>query len=235
MNRETRDALIPRQGAVVFHSPVTDLDGLPEELERHSYRCSTRELGMGNPDNRALFDRLREETGHRTLPQVFIDGAFVGGIGETRAWLRAHVEWGPRGVLLLGYAGLIPFLAGVVLIALGERGVGAELLAGYAAVILAFVGAVHWGLALGQSERRWRYYAISVVPALLAWGALLLPPTPSLGVLAAGLAGWRLWEYLADGLAFPHWFARLRDHLTFGASALVIIGALLLAVPVVPL
>jgi glutaredoxin/chromate transport protein ChrA len=219
---------------VVFHSPVTDLDGLPEELERQGYRCSTRELGMGNPDNRALFDRLREETGHRTLPQVFIDGRFVGGLGESRAWLRANVESGPRGALLLGYAGLIPFLAGAVLIAVGEHDFGATLLAGYAAVILSFVGAVHWGLALGQGERRWRHYGTSVVPALIAWAALLLPPTPSLGVLAAGLAGWRLWEYLADVPAFPQWFARLRDHLTFGASALVMIGALLLAIPVAP-
>ena len=234
MNSEIMQNRVPDKGAVVFHSPVTDLDGLPEELQRQGYDCSSRELGMGNPDNRALFDELREQTGHRTLPQVFIDGAFVGGLGETRAWLRAHGDSGPRGALVLGYAGLLPFIAGVVLIAMGLRSTGASWLTGYAAVILSFIGAVHWGLALGQGERRWRHYAASVVPALVAWGALLLPPTPSLGVLAAGLVGWRVQEYLADVPSFPAWFARLRDHLTFGASALVLIGALLLAVPAPP-
>ncbi|MEZ5476701.1 MAG: DUF3429 domain-containing protein [Thiolinea sp.] len=53
-------------------------------------------------------------------------------------------------------------------------------LAGYAAVILSFLGAVHWGVVLGQQDwlketeiRRMLNY--SVVPALLAWLALLLP------------------------------------------------------------
>ena len=234
MHASSLDDLISATGAVVFHSPVTDLDALPQELERCGYSCRTVELGMGNPDNRALFDTLRERTGHRTLPQVFIDGEFVGGLGGCRVWLRCHLRSGPSGALVLGYAGLLPFLAGVVLIAAGTRAHGSQLLTAYAAVILAFVGAIHWGLALGHGDRRWRHYGASVLPALVAWLALLLPPAVALGVLAAGLAGWRLWEYLADVPSYPAWFARLRDHLTLGASVLVLLGMLQLAVPVWP-
>lgn len=234
MPSSSLDNLISATGAVVFHSPVTDLDGLPDEIEDHGYACHLLELGMGSAENRALFEDLRERTGQRTLPQVFIHGSFVGGIGATRHWLHTRERPGPTGALSLGYGGLLPFLLGVVLIALGYRAVGADVLAAYGAVILSFVGAVHWGLALGHDEQRWRHYASSVVPALVAWLALLLPPVPSLGVLAAGLAGWRFWECLADPPAFPAWFARLRDHLTLGASVALLLGMFVLAIPVAP-
>jgi hypothetical protein len=50
----------------------------------------------------------------------------------------------------------------------------------YGAVILSFVGAQHWGLAmalpgLDEAERTHRF-VWSVGPCLLAWPALVLPP-----------------------------------------------------------
>jgi hypothetical protein len=62
----------------------------------------------------------------------------------------------------------------------------------YGAVILGFLGAVHWGLALAVTEAggtSGRLF-LGVLPALLGWGALLmnlsLPPEAGLGVLTAG-------------------------------------------------
>ena len=58
----------------------------------------------------------------------------------------------------LGYGGVIPFVvlafslvAGVDLSAYGLADATAKLLA-YAAVIVSFIGAVHWGVALGISS-----------------------------------------------------------------------------------
>jgi len=53
-------------------------------------------------------------------------------------------------VRLLGYAGLFPFFAAAAAALLGPppwRGAALSALAAYGAVILSFLGAVHWGLA----------------------------------------------------------------------------------------
>ena len=55
------------------------------------------------------------------------------------------------------YAGLLPFVAGALGIALldGEpRQFSARALVAYGAVILSFVGAVHWGLLLQSTAAR---------------------------------------------------------------------------------
>ena len=35
-------------------------------------------------------DELFELTGKRTVPQVFIDGKYVGGLAEVREWFKRH-------------------------------------------------------------------------------------------------------------------------------------------------
>ena len=97
----------------------------------------------------------------------------------------------PATALLLGLVGLIPFVA-CALIALTSLDVaraGYALLAlcGYGAVILSFVGGVHWGLVLGASEPpqgavvdsamppRTRYrLVLGVLPSLGGWAAILV-------------------------------------------------------------
>lgn len=77
----------------------------------------------------------------------------------------------------LGYAGLIPFVALALLAwALPEWRVKAQLAQlTYAAVILSFLGAVHWGLALAANRRDPLPYVFGIVPSLLGWLAVLLP------------------------------------------------------------
>ena len=74
----------------------------------------------------------------------------------------------------LGYAGLIP----VVVFASGcwiplPYVVNAPyILIAYGAIILSFMGAVHWGAAMASTEQqRGSYIIASVIPALLAWPA----------------------------------------------------------------
>lgn len=81
----------------------------------------------------------------------------------------------------LGYAGLIPFIACAVVIASNPQpawtSVATDTLRHYAAVIASFLGAVHWGVAadrhdpLPHARLRW-----GIMPALIAWTLLALPP-----------------------------------------------------------
>lgn len=106
----------------------------------------------------------------------------------------------PAIAYVLGLAGAIPFvMCGVAASLEGPRAVvGVLALIGYGAVILSFVGAVHWGFALGAPppvatqlvpSLAFRL-AISTVPGLIGWVAILLAvlsmPEIGLAVLIAG-------------------------------------------------
>ena len=131
----------------------------------------------------------------------------------------------PAGARYLGYGGLIPFVAcaaGVYLLA-GEGAVlSGRLLVGYAAIILSFMGAVHWGLAVAPGRAQpagapglTRMLTISVVPALVAWAALSMAPALAVLVMAITFAALALIDrrYTLDGIA-PAWYWRLRLPLT---------------------
>jgi hypothetical protein len=132
----------------------------------------------------------------------------------------------------LGFAGLLPFFGMLALALFGPpvlEGFAVAALGTYGAVILSFLGAVHWGLALGSPEapaRGWRL-VLGVVPALIAWVALLLEAGPSLALLAAGLVGTALVETLADrrgllpaGYLALRWMLSLAAGLSLGLAAL---------------
>lgn len=92
----------------------------------------------------------------------------------------------------LGYAGLTPFalLAALVWLVDAElRSWVAMALVSYAGLIASFMGGVHWGLAWltpspqGADDNEpadrtasYQHLAWGVVPSLLAWPALLMPP-----------------------------------------------------------
>ena len=99
----------------------------------------------------------------------------------------------PKFAILLGLAGLVPFAAcGLGAVSpdpeLSERSLLA--LAAYGAVILAFLGGVHWGFALDSSgsptQRVQRLrFGLGVPPSLAGWAGLLLAfmGLPLLGVV----------------------------------------------------
>lgn len=126
----------------------------------------------------------------------------------------------------LGLAGLLPFLGGLgaMWVWPGWAGHG---LAAYGAVILSFLGAVHWGLALAAPEVAPRARLVGgVVPSLVAWVALLLPLPVGLSVLALGLLGLAGAETHAAGRGLvPRAYLPLRWVLTLVASAALIAGA----------
>lgn len=136
----------------------------------------------------------------------------------------------------LGYAGLLPFFFLLLVIVLQPpmpmttEQAGSWILS-YAAVIISFLGAVHWGVALGMQDRipppvRDRLLLYSVVPPLLAWQMVLLPLQPALFgmVLLVVLA------YIADRLflfrLLNSAYRILRLHLTLAVSISLILTGL---------
>lgn len=136
----------------------------------------------------------------------------------------------------LGLGGLIPFAvcaAGAFIGPEGWRGLALTALIAYGAVILAFLGAVHWGLALAATAEAETRHArtrlsLGVVPALIAWGALLLPAWAGLTVLIAGfLAVWAAEESGGREGLVPSRYLWLRRLLTL--AVVVILSAVLMA------
>ena len=80
---------------------------------------------------------------------------------------------------MLGYGGLLPFLFLAGAVVLGIRlplAPAPSLLVGYGAIILSFIGALHWGVMLNANQPKANYFIWSIMPALLAWGFALIAP-----------------------------------------------------------
>lgn len=134
----------------------------------------------------------------------------------------------PEPAAILGLAGLLPFVLGALATLdggwLGRLAPAA--LTGYAAVILSFMGGVHWGLAMAAERPSWARYGASVVPALLGWAALLLGGTVAFLLLAASFASLLAYDLGAvrAGEA-PDWYPRLRWPLTIVVVLCLVLAA----------
>ena len=118
----------------------------------------------------------------------------------------------------LGYAGLIPFVVFGIgcWIPLPYVVNAPYILIAYGAIILSFMGAVHWGAAMASTDQqRGSYIIASVIPALLAWPALLLPHTLALVILLAGFIGLYVYDRSVEkAQGFPGWYIPMRTRLT---------------------
>jgi hypothetical protein len=125
----------------------------------------------------------------------------------------------------LGYAGLLPFAA----LALGGWALPLE----YRAVIVTFLGAVHWGVALAQNNRNSLVFVWGVMPSIVAWCATLLPAQHGGLVLSISLIiCWVVDRRLLQREAFAASYLRLRTRLTFAAWAALVVGRLSLTAAV---
>lgn len=138
----------------------------------------------------------------------------------------------PAAALAFGAAGLLPFAGLAALVAFDPVGYAhsLEALRGYGAVILAFVGALHWGYAVRRGARgasAWMQYGWSVVPALVAWCALLMPVWTGLRVQAAMLVACLAFDRAMARIdPVPAWLARLRFVLTAVAASSLAVASI---------
>jgi hypothetical protein len=132
----------------------------------------------------------------------------------------------PRPALILGLAGLIPFLYGALTVLVpatasigrlwGNNYEGIYILQVYGIVILCFMAGVIWGFAARTEGRQATfYYALSVVPAIFVFLTAFSQPRPSLVMLIIGFVALLAIDASAarQGLA-PPWWMSLRLLLT---------------------
>lgn len=129
---------------------------------------------------------------------------------------------------VLGYLALVPFVVGALLVLVvgaGARPGASFALVSYAAVVVSFIGAIHWGLGFRQVDPAPRLFVWGVVPAIVAWLAVLMPSRFGLVAHAVLL----IVCYLVDRAIYPlegvaRWLP-LRLRLTIVAVASCFVGA----------
>ena len=133
----------------------------------------------------------------------------------------------PAAALIPGLLGVLPFW-GLALSTQLPSGLDPLLalmaLIMYGAIILSFVGALWWGMAVHApaTAPRAAMFIWSVVPALIGWASIMTEPAVGLKMLIGGVA----LQWVLDGLLMrsfpaliPRWVFRLRTLLTLGATS----------------
>ncbi|MBO6581106.1 MAG: DUF3429 domain-containing protein [Thalassospira sp.] len=134
-----------------------------------------------------------------------------------------------------GLTGAIPFVAlsiGGAFLSGAHQSLTYFTLVAYGAVILSFLGGVHWGRAIKAFDQGavadkflWVSLGISVVPSLIGWLTLLVPLAIGLPVLAASFAAMLLIDLqTVKSGQFPTWYGNLRVILS-----VIVIASLLFA------
>ena len=131
---------------------------------------------------------------------------------------------------ILGYGGALPFLGSAIAVSQQTTILGlmpAYLLLSYGAVILSFLGGLHWGRVITSpsSDRRsdsaWLVWA--VCPSILSWASLLLPvKAGALLLILCFLAALQIDQKLLREQVWPSWMRPLRLHLSLIAVASLI-------------
>jgi hypothetical protein len=153
-----------------------------------------------------------ETEGTRLTARVPASAAWLGGLGA---------------LPFLGLAGAAAFLSG------SHRGLASQALEAYGAVILSFLGGVHWGLAMGshrgQGDRTGLAprLVVSVAPSLVGWLAVLVGGSTGLAILAVGVAAMLFVDLRATRLGqAPPWYPKLRIPLSLVVIAALLVGAM---------
>jgi hypothetical protein len=128
----------------------------------------------------------------------------------------------------LGYAGLLPFVFGALLVWFvrpDAHPYATLALSAYAAVIVSFLGGIHWGIAMREAAPPSSMFVWAIVPSLVAWIAVMMPANAGLVVLGVMLCVC----YAVDRRIYPlHGLGRwltLRFRLSSVASLSCFLGA----------
>ena len=152
-------------------------------------------------------------------------------MNTTHASTPAHAEL-PAVARHLGHAGLVPFAAGAALVWLvwpEAHPYTTLALSAYAAMIVSVLGGIHWGIGFRAAEAGEpapaSLFVWGIVPSLVAWLAVMMPPSAGLVIHALMLVVC----YLVDRRVYPaHGLQRwltLRFRLSAVAALSCLLGA----------
>lgn len=145
--------------------------------------------------------------------------------GRTVSGLNTSAE-------IVSYAGVAPFVLCLLGIALlrdyESRELAQRIAISYGAVVLSFVGAVHWGLALA-GRLSWRPMRIggAVLPALLGAASAVLGGQRGLALLVVGFGVFWLYEHRNVGAELPGDYLSLRRNLSLVVCTLLAVTMIL--------
>ncbi|MFK7816607.1 MAG: DUF3429 domain-containing protein [Gammaproteobacteria bacterium] len=133
----------------------------------------------------------------------------------------------------LGYLGLLPFMVSGLLAWIPEyHHFAIKSITIYAAVIVTFIGGVHWGLAMQASKTSndrddpsiRNQFIFSVIPSLVAWLAVIMAQPYTLIILAICFVSFWYWEKTTYNKALENWYITLRNQLTLVATLFIVIA-----------
>ncbi|WP_088278516.1 DUF3429 domain-containing protein [Ideonella sp. A 288] len=102
----------------------------------------------------------------------------------------------------LGQAGLVPFVLGAALVWLVDERAHGYVTLGlsvYAALVVSFLGGIHWGIGFVHADPPPTLFVWGVVPSMLSWVAVMMPPGAGLVVNGVMLVAC----YLVDRKVYP--------------------------------
>jgi hypothetical protein len=143
------------------------------------------------------------------------------GVGVAWPRVSAAAEWA-------GYLCVAPLLLGLAAVAWPEdfpaRELAQRATIAWGAALLAFSGAVHWGLALA-GRLSWQPSVLlgALAPVLLAALAVTIGGQRGLAVLAVGFGLFWLYEHRVRGAQLPPEYLKLRRQLSIAICLLLAI------------
>ncbi|HET8545154.1 MAG TPA: DUF3429 domain-containing protein [Pseudolabrys sp.] len=132
----------------------------------------------------------------------------------------------------LGALGILPFLGLSVVAWVAPENLAlaaVEAVVAYGAVIVSFIGGALWGFASHhltgkQATMAGAVLAVSVLPSLVGWLALLLPTAWSVALLSVAFAAVLGLDHWVMSIALaPRWWMRLRLPLSATVATLLLL------------
>ena len=150
------------------------------------------------------------------------------------------IRTAPWGASVAGLAGLLVFFVLALAIAFGSPtlAINAYLqLIHFGVLILTFVGAIHWGLAINAEGHNvavppW-WYPVSTLPMALGWLTLaLVSPTTKIILLMVGFFGTFMLDVSATARGHaPLWYKNFRKFLTFAVLIALVVALWAIRMP----
>ncbi len=234
MKLEKLQNLIEQRQVVVVGSEYSDTRRIEKVLEGQFDDINIQKLDLKKAENQQTLSELHRLTGWSNLPMVFINNEMVGGEWELTSQQQLGINTCGRSTHgfanIIGYCGLIPFAALSLWYAMIDDPQRASFvlsaLIAYAAIILSFVGAIHWGRSLHEPHmvKSNLLQIISIIPVLLSWAAMLVPQEVGLVVLILGFG----LIYLFDRIQYRelYWMQKIRFNLSMGVLFTLLISLL---------